>query len=834
MRNLAGPGARLSRTAHAEEGTSRSPAWRVAAFWLASLALPVAVMGTALWWCDVFPFGEKAFLVWDLGYQYIDFFNWFARVLHGQAVLSHTFDAGLGSATWGLYAYYLASPLNALVALVPRTSVPSAIAVICLMKVALANASAVLYLRRRFSLPPTWALLLATSFTCGTWAVTNLRNPLWLDVLIFLPLAALGVHRLVTRKRWMLLATSTAGAVITCWYMGYVLILFLGFFAILELVAASAEGTRLNPGVVAGAVARFVLAMFTALALSAWIFVPTVIAMAGGPKGMPMAGPTLLTSKRLLLLGLLPGTYVSEGAQPQFYAGLVALVCALLFLLARRIAVRTRVVTVLVGLVFLGASALRPLQFVWSGLREPNGFYSRSAFMVAFMVLWAAGCFLSAQRPLIVRESSRTGGRCLRLALVPALLVLTCGELVWNASVAMDSIYREPPQERQSTYIEDSASQLEALRARTGLAPNAFARMDKTYTRLGGAALNEGMAQGYQALSTYSSTAEQSAVAFLNAMGYSHEGEFSTRFAGPNPVMDSLLGLRFMASETTPALYPSAHVPTSSAAISWYENPEALSLGFPAAAPVLDFSPEEYSSPFERQNALIAAITGEATPLLTRIDAAPVTSADGTRTWEVTVPAGHLGLAYVVPPAGSTKFDMVKLRIDGGIKWDEAWRFAHAVRELGPVSEAPTTHRVALLPERPLSATSSVEVWSLDLARYRQVFDELRSEQFVPEVFTGDHVAGTYTARSDENLLLTIPLEQGWTYTVNGTEVEAQPVADGALTVLPVRAGENRIELRYHTPGLMLGSAITALTVCGLIGHSVRRTRARMLRPVSN
>ena len=63
----------------------------------------------------IYPFGEKSLLIWDLRWQYIQFFSWFKQVLTGRGDLFYSFNAGMGSNMIGLYAYYLASPLNLLI-----------------------------------------------------------------------------------------------------------------------------------------------------------------------------------------------------------------------------------------------------------------------------------------------------------------------------------------------------------------------------------------------------------------------------------------------------------------------------------------------------------------------------------------------------------------------------------------------------------------------------------------------------------------------------------------------------------------------------------------------
>ena len=63
----------------------------------------------------IYPFGDRSLLIWDLRWQYIQFFSWLKNVLGEGGNLFYSFNAGMGSNMIGLFAYYLASPLNLLV-----------------------------------------------------------------------------------------------------------------------------------------------------------------------------------------------------------------------------------------------------------------------------------------------------------------------------------------------------------------------------------------------------------------------------------------------------------------------------------------------------------------------------------------------------------------------------------------------------------------------------------------------------------------------------------------------------------------------------------------------
>lgn len=156
----------------------------------AVLITPLVMFALICALATIHPFGINSFLTEDLKYQYIDFFTWFRSVLLGEHSLAYSFAQGLGFNTWGLYSYYLASPFNLLVVLFDQAHLSLAIFVIVACKLSAITASFVFYLRKRFLLDRSISLLFALCFCFGSWMVTNLRNPLWLDAQILLPLMA--------------------------------------------------------------------------------------------------------------------------------------------------------------------------------------------------------------------------------------------------------------------------------------------------------------------------------------------------------------------------------------------------------------------------------------------------------------------------------------------------------------------------------------------------------------------------------------------------------------------------------------------------------------------
>ena len=69
----------------------------------------------------VLPFGKQSMLYSDCWHQYYPFFKTFREMLLSGEGLLYNWHVGMGFDNLGLYAYYLASPLNWLCVLIPES-----------------------------------------------------------------------------------------------------------------------------------------------------------------------------------------------------------------------------------------------------------------------------------------------------------------------------------------------------------------------------------------------------------------------------------------------------------------------------------------------------------------------------------------------------------------------------------------------------------------------------------------------------------------------------------------------------------------------------------------
>ncbi len=91
--------------------------------YLLSFLIPVLSMIVIFFARGIFPFGRESFLRTDMYHQYAPFFSEFQYKLRHGGSLLYSWNVGLGVNFSALYSYYLASPVNFLILLVPKNLV---------------------------------------------------------------------------------------------------------------------------------------------------------------------------------------------------------------------------------------------------------------------------------------------------------------------------------------------------------------------------------------------------------------------------------------------------------------------------------------------------------------------------------------------------------------------------------------------------------------------------------------------------------------------------------------------------------------------------------------
>lgn len=108
---------------------------------------------------------------------------------------------------------------------------------------------------------------------------------------------------------------------------------------------------------------RFADAIVLGLLLSAWTFLPTILAM---PKGGPVLalGPLLKTGIKSFIGDFIPIMWINDESLPQFYYGAIMMLLAVSLLFTRTVSIKTRIATLVVTIILVASSVLSPLEFI--------------------------------------------------------------------------------------------------------------------------------------------------------------------------------------------------------------------------------------------------------------------------------------------------------------------------------------------------------------------------------------------------------------------------------------------------------------------------------------
>ncbi len=360
--------------------------------------------------CQITPFGDKTFLMYDLKRQYVDYYAYLRTVYAGKNSVFYSFNAALGSGTLGFFAYYLTSPFLLILSLFEKSYIPLGITMVIGLKLMIAAAIMDLFLQRFITdvtgLVPTDIGNMTAYFGAVSWAFSGFlfahsMNMMWMDVVMLLPLYIWSMDRLFRENRKIPYIIMLFAMLMLNYYITYQVLLFTVFWTIADLAVRRDEHPFLQ-------IIRLASSAVVSVLLSAFVMIPTFLELMDSPKDITLLGMKL-TGKNLTLMDIfsklptLSYDYIeARFGYPQIFCGVLALFLILLFFACKEIDLRAKL-GYLVLFVIFGVSFSRDIiNLVWHAGMEPSGHPYRQAFLCVFLMI-ICGC-----RALVLLEKEIT------------------------------------------------------------------------------------------------------------------------------------------------------------------------------------------------------------------------------------------------------------------------------------------------------------------------------------------------------------------------------------------------------------------------------------------
>lgn len=346
-----------------------------------SFAVPVAVMLGAYLANGIFT--QWSILINDLSSQYSAFLLYYRNSMVENGIF-YSFSKALGGNFFGIFTYYLTSPLNLLVFLFPSDKIEIPIAIMILLRFGLASMAFSWFVQK---VKPDCDKIMATAFgvvyALASYMVVLCYHLLWGDVYFMLPVIMGFLVDIFNGKSPRNFIISFSLMIIFNYYMAYMV----GIFCVLMFVhhcIASADKKQCAESFVSLAKAAVLSVAFTA-----WLLVPTVFALLQGKFTIPDTR-TFAFGIDDFISKMFIGSYDSVGniSAPFIYCGGAAFVLFLANLFVKSKSVKEKIADLFVAAVLLLSMWFVPLNKVWHMFAAPNAFPYRFTFIFAFFLLW--------------------------------------------------------------------------------------------------------------------------------------------------------------------------------------------------------------------------------------------------------------------------------------------------------------------------------------------------------------------------------------------------------------------------------------------------------------
>ena len=430
-----------------------------------------------------------------------------------------------------------------------------------------------------------------------------------------------------------------------------------------------------------------------------------------------------------------------------------------------------------------------------------------------------------------------------------SMTVIVCGELFLNAADTVDKINSDVVYSSYESY-EPYLSQLRnAVDMMKDFDKAPFYRMEANFHRT----VNDAIGSGYYGISHSSSVMNSKTLTALQKLGYAFGGHY-VRYKGATPLTDSVFGIKYIMSKTgdtsnvdTSFRMPEQYKLTTSykqgkTTFEFYKNPNSLGLGVVAKGDLSNVKLSE-DNPFENQNKLFSAITGENKNYFNRLKIvdteeqnlaiAPMEGGDN-KYFQADESLDEVHKDYVVRmdrdshlymffPADYKKGVNVWVKdndeyLEGDTLMDYAGQFFedddYSILDLGKYSENQEVRvRVTIANDDKYAYWSDEIFCSFDYDSFAKKCNELQASTLDITKFEDTYIEGTVNAEADgQQMFTSIPYEDGWKVTVNGRNVTPSRCVEG-LMMIPLEKGENKVTFKFAPDYFTLSIVITIVGI---------------------
>ena len=823
--------------------------------------IPLIVMVAGCIGSGIFPFGNQSFLRNDLYNQYMPFFQAFHDKIRQGESLAYSFELGLGSGFAALYGYYLASPVNWLVALCPRSLIAEFITLLIIVKVALAGQTFAYYLRKRYDKADISILLFSTAYALSGFMAAYQWNIMWLDVVVLAPLVLWAMEELVEKGKGSKYCLLLACAIISNFYLSIMICIFLVLYFLSLIIWKPFR-------VLWRRCFRFGFYSLLAGGISAAMLLPVYFALSGTEFhefNFPSTFKWYMNFLEELSRHCMNVSMKLQADHwPNIYSGVAVFLLIPLFVCNRRISWKNKVSKLFLTGVFLFSFAANIPDFIWHGMNYPDSLPGRQAYLYSWLIL--VMCYEVYQKLRWVRwyeiltaallgygvviaswiftdvEGINTWTYVLTLLFMTVYLLMITGRYAWNYPQVRAYVRTKKWKTLFfNRYLGVKAAVLLIVVAE--LACNTYMTSIRTVNRtkymahfnhmegvldwlkeqdkglyrteiFGRLTKNDSMMWDINTATVFSSTVNANVVDLYKELGLGTT-RVSYWHQGATPLVSAMLGVKYMLGKDDTMDNDLYDLIYSDETGYLYRCRYTLPMGYVIDNELEEAWTFEVYNPVKAQNKF-CQLLGVSGDLLIPLDVEKVDD----KNYTISTNSNE----YVYVYLGKNSLSEVKYTVGEEDTTFKQVSFDYLL-DLG-LLENGTTAQLEVVKEDQKFTT--FKAYTLNLRVLKEVINILSQETLTITEHTGDSLKGQVSLAQAGKLVLSVPAEKGWTLYVNGEETAIETFEDTFIAV-SLEAGDHEIVLEFKTPGIKTGLAISAVCIAILaICYRTEYSRKRM------
>lgn len=809
-------------------------------YWQAFM-IPFVVMLAGCIGNGIYPFGNSSFLRNDLYHQYMPFFQaLYDKIWQGEG-LSYSFELGAGAGFAALYGYYLASPVNWLVLLCPRSLIIEFITLLILVKVGFSGVSFAYYLEKHFGKKNMGMLFFGSAYALSGFMAAYQWNIMWLDVVALAPLVIWALEELIEKGKGTMYCLLLALSIFTNFYLSIMLCIFLVLYFV-AVVIWKPWKVKWRSCLLFG--------WYSLLAggMSAVMLLPVYFALSGTEFNEFNFPETVKWYMNLLEELARHCMSVSMKMQadhwPNIYSGVAVFLLLPMFVLNRKISWKQKISKIFLAAVFLLSFSCNILDFIWHGLNYPDSLPGRQSYLYCWLILvMAYEVYLNLRKVRLVDivvsallgygaviaawlftdvEGTDVWTYVLTLIFMSIYLCLLLGHYAWRFP-QVRAYVRGQKWKVLFTNRYLGVQVLVLLIVIVELASNTYLTSIHTVNRTGYVkhyknaevaidwmkeqdtglyrteifnrqTKNDSMMWDIKTATVFSSTVHAGIVDFYESMGMGTT-RVSYWHQGATPLVSALLGVRYMVGEDDSMNNDLYELIYEDETGFLYRNKFTLPMGY-----VLDSELEEQwdlskYNPVNVQNKF-CQLLGVSGDLLVPI---AVEKIDASH-YKVLAEED----AYVFVYLSKNSLSEVKATVGDKSKKFSQVSFDYLL-DLGYVAKNTDVNLEVVEEDEKFN---TFKAYMLNLRVLEETIAALSETTLQITEHGENYFKGSLEMKEPGTLVVPIPMEKGWTLYVNGQETAMDTFKD-AFMAINLGTGSYEIELEFSTPGFKEGLQIS-------------------------